>query len=128
MAIKNKTMWPQYTTEYPSTHYKAAVLDTHMQHAIAKQSAKAHLCSYTIRKVWGKPLDKFWKMVLLAKLSFRLRFNIFGLCYSRFFLINWPLRCFMFLTICFSLFSLQFDPAPRRGEPHVTRRTPDYFL
>lgn len=24
--------------------------------------------------------------------------------------------------------SLQFDPAPRRGEPHVTRRTPDYFL
>nr|pir phosphoprotein phosphatase (EC 3.1.3.16) 2A C beta catalytic chain - mouse (fragments) [Mus musculus] len=21
---------------------------------------------------------------------------------------------------------LQFDPAPRRGEPHVTRRTPDY--
>ena len=24
--------------------------------------------------------------------------------------------------------SLQFDPAPRRGDPHVTRRTPDYFL
>ena len=23
---------------------------------------------------------------------------------------------------------LQFDPAPRRGEPHVTRQTPDYFL
>mmetsp|Transcript_40418 Transcript_40418/g.74819 ORF Transcript_40418/g.74819 Transcript_40418/m.74819 type:complete len:310 (-) Transcript_40418:587-1516(-) len=23
---------------------------------------------------------------------------------------------------------LQFDPAPRRGEPHVNRRTPDYFL
>lgn len=23
---------------------------------------------------------------------------------------------------------LQFDPAPRRGEPHVSRRTPDYFL
>jgi serine/threonine-protein phosphatase 2A catalytic subunit len=23
---------------------------------------------------------------------------------------------------------LQFNPAPRRGEPHVTRRTPDYFL
>ncbi len=22
----------------------------------------------------------------------------------------------------------QFDPAPRRGEPEVTRRTPDYFL
>lgn len=28
----------------------------------------------------------------------------------------------------FCLCSLQFDPAPRRGEPHVTRRTPDYFL
>jgi len=23
---------------------------------------------------------------------------------------------------------LQFDPAPRKGEPHVTRLTPDYFL
>lgn len=23
---------------------------------------------------------------------------------------------------------LQFDPAPRSGEPPVTRRTPDYFL
>ena len=23
---------------------------------------------------------------------------------------------------------LQFDPAPRRGKPEVTRRTPDYFL
>ena len=23
---------------------------------------------------------------------------------------------------------LQFEPAPRRGEPDVTRRTPDYFL
>jgi serine/threonine-protein phosphatase 2A catalytic subunit len=22
----------------------------------------------------------------------------------------------------------QFDPAPRKGEPEVTRRTPDYFL
>ena len=24
--------------------------------------------------------------------------------------------------------SLQFDPAPRRGEPLVTRRTPEYFF
>jgi len=24
--------------------------------------------------------------------------------------------------------SIQFDPAPRKGEPNVTRRTPDYFL
>jgi len=23
---------------------------------------------------------------------------------------------------------LQFDPAPRKSEPHVTRKTPDYFL
>jgi len=23
---------------------------------------------------------------------------------------------------------LQFDPAPRRGEPHIAKRTPDYFL
>jgi serine/threonine-protein phosphatase 2A catalytic subunit len=23
---------------------------------------------------------------------------------------------------------IQFDPAPRRGEPHVTRRTPEYFI
>lgn len=23
---------------------------------------------------------------------------------------------------------IQFDPAPRHNEPHVTRRTPDYFL
>jgi len=28
----------------------------------------------------------------------------------------------------FLIFSLQFDPAPRRGEPHVTRRSPDYFV
>lgn len=32
------------------------------------------------------------------------------------------------ITKLFCLRSLQFDPAPRRGEPHVTRRTPDYFL
>jgi len=25
-------------------------------------------------------------------------------------------------------YSLPFDPAPRRGEPQVTRRTPDYYL
>ena len=25
-------------------------------------------------------------------------------------------------------FIMQFEPAPRRGEPDVTRRTPDYFL
>ena len=27
-----------------------------------------------------------------------------------------------------SSFFQQFDPAPRRGEPHITKRTPDYFL
>lgn len=26
------------------------------------------------------------------------------------------------------MFLFQFEPAPRRGEPDVTRRTPDYFL
>ena len=26
------------------------------------------------------------------------------------------------------VFSLQFDPAPRAGEPLVSRRVPDYFL
>jgi hypothetical protein len=26
------------------------------------------------------------------------------------------------------MFSLQFDPAPRAGEPLVSRRVPDYFL
>jgi len=34
-------------------------------------------------------------------------------------------------SVCFSLRisgALQFEPAPRRGEPDVTRRTPDYFL
>jgi hypothetical protein len=34
----------------------------------------------------------------------------------------------VYFVICLCLHSLQFDPAPRRGEPHVTRRTPDYFL
>ena len=31
-------------------------------------------------------------------------------------------------TCIFTLYSLQFDPAPRRGEPLVTRRIPDYFM
>lgn len=36
----------------------------------------------------------------------------------------------MFEITLFSLILsvLQFEPAPRRGEPDVTRRTPDYFL
>ena len=37
------------------------------------------------------------------------------------------IRQFQYYKFSF-FFSLQFDPAPRRGEPHVTRRTPDYFL
>ena len=36
--------------------------------------------------------------------------------------------CFLDVSCYFISYSLQFDPAPRRGEPHVTRRTPDYFL
>lgn len=31
----------------------------------------------------------------------------------------------IYLKMCLML---QFEPAPRRGEPDVTRRTPDYFL
>jgi hypothetical protein len=34
--------------------------------------------------------------------------------------------CLAFTSFVFLL--SQFDPAPRRGEPDVTRRTPDYFL
>lgn len=31
--------------------------------------------------------------------------------------------------VCLNLkYFMQFEPAPRRGEPDVTRRTPDYFL
>jgi len=33
-----------------------------------------------------------------------------------------------YLNRCMCVFSSQFDPAPRRGEPILTRRTPDYFL
>jgi diadenosine tetraphosphatase ApaH/serine/threonine PP2A family protein phosphatase len=35
---------------------------------------------------------------------------------------------FVCLVVVMGWRSLQFDPAPRRGEPHVTRKTPDYFL
>jgi hypothetical protein len=34
--------------------------------------------------------------------------------------------CWSSLTVCH--YSLQFDPAPRAGEPLVSRRVPDYFL
>ena len=34
----------------------------------------------------------------------------------------------MLITTPLLLYSLQFDPAPRAGEPLVTRRVPDYFL
>lgn len=34
-----------------------------------------------------------------------------------------PIPCFLFIYVFW-----QFEPAPRRGEPDVTRRTPDYFL
>lgn len=37
------------------------------------------------------------------------------------------LEWYLFLAYIF-IFSLQFDPSPRAGEPSVTRRTPDYFL
>ena len=35
---------------------------------------------------------------------------------------------FSHIPLSFLQFSLQFDPAPRAGEPLVTRRVPDYFL
>ena len=38
------------------------------------------------------------------------------------------MKALQYLLVLVLFFSLQFDPAPRRGEPHVTRRTPDYFL
>ncbi|CAG0918482.1 unnamed protein product [Notodromas monacha] len=46
---------------------------------------------------------------------------------------NYCYRCgnqaaIMELDDCLKYSFLQFDPAPRRGEPHVTRRTPDYFF
>lgn len=37
----------------------------------------------------------------------------------KFYFYKWPMQI---------MFRLQFEPAPRRGEPDVTRRTPDYFL
>ncbi|KAL7676549.1 hypothetical protein ACOME3_002801 [Neoechinorhynchus agilis] len=46
---------------------------------------------------------------------------------------NYCYRCgnqaaIMELDDSFTYTFIQFDPAPRRGEPHVSRRTPDYFL
>ena len=35
-------------------------------------------------------------------------------------------KCHFFLN--YFVNSKQFDPAPRRGEPHVSRRTPDYYF
>lgn len=51
-----------------------------------------------------------------------------------------PLPCHLLIPRCGNMAAImevdetmvktfsQFDPAPRRGEPEVTRRTPDYFL
>lgn len=36
--------------------------------------------------------------------------------------------CAQLARVSYAHRSIQFDPAPRKGEPHVTRRTPDYFL
>ncbi|KAF2569913.1 hypothetical protein F2Q68_00028289 [Brassica cretica] len=46
---------------------------------------------------------------------------------------NYCYRCGNMASIlevddCMSHSFIQFEPAPRRGEPDVTRRTPDYFL
>jgi serine/threonine-protein phosphatase 2A catalytic subunit len=37
-------------------------------------------------------------------------------------------KCHLIITKLVSYILFQFEPAPRRGEPDVTRRTPDYFL
>lgn len=37
-------------------------------------------------------------------------------------------RAPLYLRLTDVIHSLQFDPAPRVGEPLVTRRVPDYFL
>ena len=46
---------------------------------------------------------------------------------------NYCYRCgnqaaFMEVDEFLNTYFQQFDPAPRRGEPHVSERTPDYFL
>ena len=56
----------------------------------------------------------------LPKFSFLVGFSNQLVCCC--FFVSW------LMTFVFASSSLQFDPAPRRGEPHVTRRTPDYFL
>jgi hypothetical protein len=35
---------------------------------------------------------------------------------------------YVWVLTCTANFSLQYDPAPRRGETQVTKRAPDYFL
>jgi hypothetical protein len=39
-----------------------------------------------------------------------------------------PLCRILWEVLTRSFLSLQFDPAPRAGEPLVSRRVPDYFL
>ena len=39
-----------------------------------------------------------------------------------------PSPCSTLISLLMYLNSLQFDPAPRAGEPLVSRRVPDYFL
>lgn len=72
---------------------------------------------------WGSPVQacksvaQCWKVLTLLIYTYRIRPHL------------WILL--MKMETCNRLvfvYSLQFDPAPRRGEPHVTRRTPDYFL
>ena len=59
----------------------------------------------------------------------QLNFNLYALC-----LLPCASACFKLLVTvehaccCCFVCSLQFEYAPRRGEPHITRRTPDYYL
>jgi hypothetical protein len=51
----------------------------------------------------------------------------YSLCaHLKFFHTFWYLALIMGVLTFF--YSLQFDPAPRAGEPLVSRRVPDYFL
>ena len=61
----------------------------------------------------------WWSLTALA------RIYVCWLCF--FTLVIW-LQAYFVVSYEFWFVILQFEPAPRRGEPDVTRRTPDYFL
>lgn len=82
------------------------------------QKYKLVLCPFQL--IFGIALIMSFKFLILSEAHLTLPQN-------RFFLQKNNLSSVLFYYIV-DFHSLQFDPAPRRGEPHVTRRTPDYFL